>query len=205
MRKLPLLLSLLLFLALGTAVPAQASALPFESPVAPLLVAAAEEEDEEEAEEPEELGAEEPELEEEEACEPEEGEPCEEELEPRGKGKGEGENAECLLTKASATVTANPGKRRLRLSVRYKTLKPATVTVEASLRGGKGVLHLGSEHARFRRSGVYRDTFSLAEKQMRKAASARDFAVELHVVNTPPSCRVELSAHRDGSKKLIWS
>jgi hypothetical protein len=198
MRNLPLLLALLLFAGLSSAAPAQASLLPAENPIAPLVAPAGEEEDEAEEEEgPEE---EEAELDEVEACEPEEGEPCEEEVEPRVESE-----EECLLRKASANVTANPGKRRLRLTVHYKALKPATVTVEASLRGSKGVLHLGREHARFRGSGVYRDAFSLPEKQMRKAATARDFEVELHAVNTPPSCRAELTARRDGSKKLIWS
>lgn len=202
MRNFPLLLALLLFAGLSMAVPAQASLLPVESPITPLIAAADEEEDEaeEEAEDPE---TEEVELDEVEACEPEEDEPCEEEAEPGDMDKRKGDA--CLLKKASANVTANPGKRRLRLTVHYKTHEPATVVVEARLRGAKGVLYLGNEHARFRRSGVYRDTFSLAEKQMKKAAAARDFAVELHVVNAPASCRVELTAHRDGSKKLIWS
>lgn len=205
MRKLPLLLVLLLLSVLLAAATAQASLLPSALEPAPGFLAEPEEESEaEEAESEEEAedAAEDAEIERE-ICE-EDPELCEEETES-GSGKGSRKDELCLLKKASATVTANPGKGRLRLTVRYKTLKPATVNVEASLRGPKGVLFLGNEHTRFRRSGVYRDTFQLPEKKMKKALAARDFEVELQVVNTPPSCQVELKAHRDGAKKLIWS
>jgi hypothetical protein len=201
MRNLPLLLALLLLSVLLAAASTHASTGPVPAePLAPLLAEAEEEDEGEEADEGDETEdpAEDAQIERE-ICE-EEPELCEEEP-GNDKGKGDG----CLLKKASATVTANPGKRRLRLSVHYKTLKPATVNVEALLRSAKGVVYLGNEHARFRRSGVYRDTYELAEKQMKKAAAAREFEVELHVVNTPPSCRVELSAHRSGAKKLLWS
>lgn len=205
MRKLPLLLALLLLSVLVAATSAQASLLPGAPQPAPVFFAEPEEEDEadeDEAEDPNEA-AEEAEIERE-LCE-EDPEFCEEEEAEHGKGKGKPKDDPCLLKKASATVTANPGKRRLRLTVRYKTAKPATVNVEASLRGPKGFVFLGNEHSRFRRSGVYRDTFELPEKKMKKALAARDFKVELQVVNTPPSCQVELEAHRDGAKKLLWS
>ena len=193
MRRLSLLL-LLLAAALGPTSSAHAALLPTTDPLAPVLTLAGETEEEtEEAEESEEA--------EEEECEPEEGEPCEEEA----LSKANPQEEQCLLKKASATVTANPGKQRVRLAVHYRTLKPAAVAVKASLRGTKGVLYLGNHHAHFRRSGVYRDTFTLPEKKMKKVLAARDFKVELQVVNTPPSCLVELTAHRDGSRKLLWS
>jgi len=200
MRKLPLLLALLLLSVLLAAASAHASLLPI--PVQPQTLVAP---DEEEAEASE---AEDEEAEEEESCvveEIEEEEFCEEEAEPQGKSKGRDKGDECLLKNASAAVTANPGKRRLRLTVHYRTLKPTAVNVEASLLGPKGTVHLGTSHARFRRSGVYRDTFELAEKQMKKALTAREFSVDLRVVNAPPSCGVELSAHRGSARKLSWS
>ncbi|HEV2791548.1 MAG TPA: hypothetical protein VGV69_09655 [Solirubrobacterales bacterium] len=202
MRKLPLLSALLLLSLLLASVSAQAASLPGLAEPA-FLTAVTEEEEPEAEEEPEEDDG--PEAEEDEACEPDEEELCEEAGEETGQGKGKRKDDECLLQKASATVTANPGKRRLRLTVHYRTLKPATVDVEALLRSAKGVVYLGTDHARFRRSGVYRDTYQLAEKQMKKAVAAREFEVELHAVGTPPSCQVELSAHRDGAKKLLWS
>ncbi|HEU4598650.1 MAG TPA: hypothetical protein VFS26_02780 [Solirubrobacterales bacterium] len=198
MQNLRALTVLLLLAALAIVPSAQAELLPGTPQLSPSALLEEEEAEEEEAEE--EAEESEAEAEEEEECEPEEGEPCEEAPAP-----GQQTNDECLLKKASAIVTANPGRGRLRLTVRYRTLKPATVLVEASLQGSKGVLYLGNDHARFRRSGVYRDTFALAEKKMKKALAARQFSVELQVVNTPPSCRVELTAHRDGARKLSWS
>jgi hypothetical protein len=191
MRNLPLLLALLLLSVLLSAASAQASLLPVPAPAQPFVMG-----DEEEAEEDEAEEAEEEfctfEEEEEELCEEDE-----EEVAPKGKDKGE----ECLLKSADAAITANPGKRRLRLTVHYKTLKPTTVNVEASLKGPKGTVRLGTEHARFRRSGVYRDTFSLPEKQAKKALAAREFSVELHVVNAPSSCDVELTGASPRAKR----
>ncbi|HEV2727244.1 MAG TPA: hypothetical protein VGV34_03065, partial [Solirubrobacterales bacterium] len=109
------------------------------------------------------------------------------------KGQDKAGDGECLLKNASAAITANPGKRRFRLTVHYRTLKPTTVSVAAALQGPKGAVHLGTDHAHFRRSGVYRDNFELSEKQSKKALTAREFSVELHVVNAPASCDVELS------------
>lgn len=179
MRKLPLLLVILLLTLLGTAVPTQAALLP--APVTSLL---APEEDEAEAEESE---AEEEAEDEGEDCESEEEICDEEEAGADRKAKEDG----CLLKSASAAVSVNPGKRRLRLTVHYQTWKPASVSVEAVLRGVKGAVHLGTTHARFRRSGVYRDTFELAEKQTKRALAAREVSVDLQVVNT--SCRLHLT------------
>lgn len=198
MRKLPLLLVLFLLSVLVAATSAQASLLPpVDPPTAP--VALAEEEDEADEEPEEDSGPEDPEEEEpeEEGCEPEEGEACEEEDAPKAKRK----NDECVLKSAKAAVTVNPGKRRLRLTVHYRTWKPATVSVEASLQGPKGAVHLGTDHARLRRSGVYRDTFALAEKQTKKALAANKFTVELHVVNEPASCGVELTGASRRAKR----
>jgi hypothetical protein len=195
MRKLPLLLVLLLLAALA-APAAQASLLPIADQIRPFA-------EEEEAEDEDEVGdaAEEAQIERE-ICE-EDPELCEEEeAEPRGRAKGKDRAGdECLLKNASAAITANPGKRRLRLTVHYRTLKPATVSVEAALRGPKGAVHLGTDHARFRRSGVYRDNFELSEKQSKKALAAREFSVELHVVNAPVSCDVELTGASRRAKR----
>lgn len=201
MRKLPLLLVLLLLPMLVTAGFAQASLLSPVDRALPLL--ALDEEDEiteqeaEEAEHEEFCPAEEAR---EEACEEEE---AAEEREPASKSKANEEAAgdECLLENASAAVSNDPGKRKLRLTVRYRTLKPATVSVEATLQGSKGAVRLGTEHARFRLSGTYRDTYELTEKQAKKASAARELSVEIHVVNAPPSCGVELTAASQRAKR----
>lgn len=187
MRNLPLLLVLLLLVALAAAPAAPASPLPLVDQIRLLLVDDEEEAESEEAEDEAEEAEQDREL-----CE-EDPEFCEEEeAETESKGrKDKGE--ECTLKGGKAAITASPGKRQLRLTVHYRTWKPATVSVEASLKGPKGAVHLGTDHARFRRSGVYRDTFSLAEKQMKKALVAHDLSVELHVVNEPASCSLEIT------------
>jgi hypothetical protein len=185
MRKLSLLLVLSILALLGAALPAQANLLAQPAEVVPLI---APEDEADEAGEP----ADEEDGEVEEACEPEDVELCVgEDEEPRGKGKAEEDG--CLLKGASATVSVNPGKQRLRLSVHYRTWKPASVSVEAVLRGVKGAVYLGTSHTRFRRSGVYRDTFELAEKQTKKALAAREVSVDVQVVNSPPACGLHLS------------
>jgi hypothetical protein len=191
MRKLLLLVVLPVLVLLLGALPAQA-AIPLEpAPISALLDPYEEELEagDSEAGEP----ADEEDGEVEEACEPEEEEICEEDEAEEPHGKRTAEEDGCLLKGASAAVSVNPGKRRLRLSVHYRTWKPASVSVEAVLRGVKGVVHLGTGHARFRRSGVYRDTFELAEKQTKKALAAREVSVDLQVVNSPPSCGLHLS------------
>jgi len=190
MRKLPLLLALLLLALLVAAVPTQAALLPQPGQLTPLL---APEDDEEAEADASEAGEEE--GDEEESCdfEEEEEEECEEEAEERGNGKGKLDDDACLLKSATAAVSVNPGKRRLRLVVHYRTTKPAAVSVEALLRGVKGSVYLGTSHTRFRRSGVYRDTYELAARETKKALVAREVSVDLQPLNTPPSCRLHIT------------
>jgi hypothetical protein len=187
MHKLPFLLVISLLALLAVALPAQASLLAQPAEVVPLV---APDDEADEFGEP----ADEEDGEAEEACEADEEGVCEEDEEdeePRGKRKAEEDG--CLLKGANAAVSVNPGKRRLRLSVHYRTWKPASVSVEAALRGVKGAVYLGTSHTYFRRSGVYRDTFELAEKQTKKALAAREVSVDLQALNSPPSCGLHLS------------
>jgi len=187
MRKLPLLLALLLLSVLLAAASAQASPLAVPTAAQP-FAAIGDDEDEAEGDEAGEE-AEECVIEDEEDVQL-----CAEiAQEAREEAEEKEREEQCVLDSAKAAVTVNPGKRRLRLTVHYKTLKPVAVDVKASLQGSKGSVHLGTEHARFRRSGVYRDTFTLPEKQMKKVQVVREFSVELHVVNAPSACDVELT------------
>lgn len=189
MRKLPLLLVLLLISLFAVAGPARALSVPS------LPIPAGEE-----AEENEEAEGEEDETEQSEACglDTEEGESCEEAEEMV-------EAEECVIEDATATVAANPRNDTVRLSIHYRALRPAAVAIDSKLRGTKGGLHLGASHARFRRAGVFHDSFGLSKKEMVRALAAREFAIELHAVNTPAYCRMELTAHRGGGRKLLWS
>ncbi|HET9677126.1 MAG TPA: hypothetical protein VFP21_06445 [Solirubrobacterales bacterium] len=185
LRKLPFLLVLLLLslMLLAAAASAHARALSLPAPAAPLAALVDDEESEDESEGEEE-------AEEADVCESEDEEAeerCEEEL-------LETEEAEeCLLEDASASVVVGPGGEEVRLTVRYEVFEPAPVTVDASLRGAKGALHLGSDHTRFRHKGVYRDSFALGARQTAKALAAREFEVDLHAAGTPADCALSLS------------
>lgn len=192
MRKLPLLLALLLISLFAAAGPARALSVP----AAPPIPAGEEAEETEEGEEAE--------GDESEACEtdPEEGESCEEAAEAAEEAAAA---EECVIEDATATVAANPGNDTVRLTIHYKALKPTAVAIDARLRGSKGGLHLGADRARFHRAGVFHDSFGLSRKEMVRALAAREFAIELHAVNTPAYCRMQLTAHRGGGRKLLWS
>jgi hypothetical protein len=187
MRKLPILLALLLasLLLLAAAASAHALTLPALS-AGPPLVAPGGEEEEAEGGEDESSPAEEAESE---ACEDEEDEGCEEELELEAA-------EECLLEDADASFTAAPGADQVRLRVHYRAFEATEVIVDARLRGSKGALHLGTDRARFHRSGVYRYSFDLSSKQMAKAAAAKDLEVDLYAVGTPADCAMQLAASR---------
>jgi hypothetical protein len=194
MRKSALLLLLLLVALLTAAGPAQA--LLVSAPASPLSVKAEEpeEEENEEGEEGEE-GSEEAEE-----CEvdAEEGEDCEEAEEVAAAEEG-------VIEDATAKVAADPGNDTVRLTIHYRAFAPAAVAIDSKLRGSKGGLHLGASHTRFRRAGVFHDSFGLSKKEMAKALAAREFAIDLHAVNTPGYCRTQLTVHRGGTRKLLWS
>lgn len=190
---MPLLLVLLLISLFAAAGPARALSVP-PGPPTPAGEEAEENENEGETE------GEEAEGEESEVCvaDPEEGESCEEAEETV-------EDEECVIEDATATVAANPGNDTVRLTIRYRAFSPTAVAIDARLRGNKGGLHLGADRARFHRAGVFHDSFGLSKKEMVRALAAREFAIELHAVNTPPNCRMHLTAHRGGGRKLLWS
>lgn len=196
MRRLllPLLAALL---ALGVAaVPAQALSLPL--PPVPLLAADGEAEaaDESGAEEGEEAeGAFECTIEDEEDVQL-----C---AEIAAEEREEARAQECILEDATARVSADPGNGSVALVVRYEAGAPASVTIDARLRGGKGSVHLGADHARFRSTGTFRDTFLLGEQRMERALAAREFEVQLQAVNTPRYCRLELNGALHRAKRSL--
>jgi len=198
MQKLlyPLLLSLLV---LGTAaVPAQALSLPL--PPAPL---AAPDEEAEEPEGDEEPGADESEEVNAANCTIEDEEDVQLCAEIAEEEKLEAEAEECVVEDATAKVAANPASGIVTLSVHYRAYAPASVAIDARLRGGKGSVHLGASHTRFRRAGTFRDTFALGEKRMDRVLAAREFEVELQAVNTPRYCRLDLNGALRRAKRSL--
>ena len=120
-------------------------------------------------------------------------EACEEAEEDREVEEAEAE--ECRIEGAEATVAAVAGRNQVRLTVRYKTFEPSVVAVELGLRGGRGTLDLGTDTARFGRSGTLHSTRTLTDPQMARAMAAREFTVGLQAVNTPDFCNDAFERH----------
>jgi len=184
MRKLPLSLLLVLLALFACSAPARALTLP--NPLGG-PEAAAEDPDGDEA------GDDETEAEDDsEECEIEDEEDVALCAEIAQEEAEEAEAERCILEDATAKLAARPGNHTVQLIIRYEAAAPASVAIDARLRGSHGGLHLGAEHTHFRRAGVYRDEFVLGEKQMERALGAREFAIELQAVNTPRYCRFNL-------------
>lgn len=184
MRKLPLSLLLVLLALFACSAPAQALTLPnlLGGPEA-----AAEEPDGDEA------GDDESEAEgDSEECEVEDAEDVALCAEIAREEAEEAEAERCILEDATAKLAARRGNHTVQLIIRYEAAAPVSVAIDARLRGPHGGLHLGAAHTHFRRTGVYRDTFVLGEKQMERALGAREFTVELQAVNTPRYCSFNL-------------
>lgn len=134
-------------------------------------------------------------------------EACEEALEDKEAEAAEAE--ECRLDSAEATVAAVPGRNRIRLTVRYRTFEPSDVAIDLGLRGGKGAVQLGSDTARFGRSGTLHTSEALSDQQMERALAAREFTVGIYALNTPDYCRQSferhLTARRDVGAGMQWS
>lgn len=190
MRKLPLLL-LPLSLLLVAAASAHALSLPAAPPQATAFVAP-EDDEETEADDEGEAGGDESEADDGEGCSAEEDDLCEE-------GDETEAAEECLLEDARASFTAAPGAGEVRLRVHYRAFEPTAVVIDASLRGAKGNLHLGSRRAHFHRAGVYRYSFDLGSKKMAKAVAARELDLSLRAVGAPAECELELATR--GSRR----
>lgn len=183
---------------LGLARSAQAMTVPAGDPLtaAATLVP----EDEEEGEEEGEFGE----------CEFSEEEGEEEECEERYE-EVEGAEAprECVLSSASATVTAATKGNKVSLVVRYTAYSPGSVQVTTWLRGSKGPLSLGSDRSHLGTHGVIRATDTLAAAQMTKALAARSFTIQLRPAHAPRYCDSLLDRHltvrHNASGRLTWS
>lgn len=198
MRKLLLPLVLALLVLCAVAVPAQAVSLPL--PAAPL---AAPDEEAEEPESGDEPGADDSEEVTADNCTIEDEEDVQLCAEIAEEEHEEAVAEECIVEDATAKVSANPGKDSVDLKIHYRAYAPASVAIDARLRGGKGGVHLGASHTRFRRSGVFRDTFVLGEKRMERVLAAREFEVEVQAVNTPRYCRIEVSGALPRAKRSL--
>jgi hypothetical protein len=207
-----LFLVVVLLAALGLSRSAQAAPAPAGSAFAglPTVFVAPEAEDEEEFEEGEETAAECAEEAQEEIAE---GEPvetgCEEEDEEGTEGELEIAPTECFVRTTAATIATDPAKDTVRLSLRYTSWTPATVSVSYRLLGGKGGLALGHATEHFGKKGVVNLTADLTDAEMVRAAAAHEFDVAVHAVNSPGYCgkifAQQLSAHKAVGKVRLWT
>jgi len=198
MRKLlPFLLVALLALG-AVAVPAQALSLPALPLVAP-------DEEADAAESGDESGDETEAGEDSGECTIEDEEDVQLCAEIAAEEREEAEAEKCVLEDATAKVSANPGNGSVALVIRYEADSPSSVAIDARLRGNKGSVHLGADHARFRRSGTFRDTFVLGEKRMERVLAAREFDIELQAVNTPRYCQIEVNGALHRAKRSLRS
>jgi hypothetical protein len=94
----------------------------------------------------------------------------------------------CVLRVARARVLVHAQKQRVRLVIRYKTYRPAEVTVSYELVGGRGNLALGQATSRFQTAGLFRLTKPLGPTEMGKVRSARYFKLRFRIPGTPGSC-----------------
>lgn len=116
---------------------------------------------------------------------------------------------ECVLSGASATVSAATHSDRVRLAIRYTAYSPGAIEVVYWLRGTKGPLSLGSNRSRLVTHGVIRDTARLTPAQMTRALAARNFTIQLRPANAPRYCHKLLDRHltvrHNASGRLTWS
>lgn len=175
-------LTLMLIFGLGLVRSAQAAPSPLPTLAVPGVIEIDDEDEDEDDEE--EIEVEECEVaDEEEECESEEADL--------------GPPLACFVESADAAVSADLVHDKLRLALRYTTVKPATVSVDYFLRGNRGPLNLEGDQQHFGPSGVFRLTQDLTEAQAKKVAAAKSFTVTVDPVNAPRSCSNFLDQHLD--------
>jgi hypothetical protein len=181
-------LTLLLMLGLGFVRSAQAATSPLPTLTVPGVVEIDDEEAEEEDEDENEVEECEAEAD---AAEDGEEEECESEEVDYGPPPA------CFLESADAAVSADLVHDKLRLALRYTSVKGAAVSVDYFLRGNQGPLNLEGDQQHFGRNGVFRLTQSLTEAEAKKVAAAKSFTVTVDPVNAPHSCGQFLDQHLD--------
>jgi YVTN family beta-propeller protein len=94
----------------------------------------------------------------------------------------------CVLRVARARVFAFTHQHRARLVIRYKTYRPAKVTVSYGLAGSRGALALGSASSHFATAGVFRLPKSLDKGEIAKLRATSSIKVSFSIPEAPNSC-----------------
>ena len=101
----------------------------------------------------------------------------------------------CLVRRAESTVATLPGSDRIRLTVRYNTYAPTTVSVGLKLKDHKGDLTLEHATRHLGGGGVLRLTTKLDGATMERAEAAHEFDISLRAPKTPGFCGNLLEQH----------
>ena len=115
----------------------------------------------------------------------------------------------CKLRYARARVFVFANQNRIRLVIRYRSAKPATVFVQFKLRTKRGkVVPLGEVRGRFRTRGLFRLPLKRTDREMRDIRNARFFVASFFVPGTPDICRRaftrKMNNPRRISGQLVW-
>ncbi len=116
---------------------------------------------------------------------------------------------ECLLHTAAAQVAASSTHGVVRLTIRYTSYTPTSVSVNYWLKGAKGSLQLGETKRHFGRQGVFREEAHLSDHAMSKVLAARTFVVQLDIAAAPSYCAKystqRLTAKHVAGSHATWS
>ena len=115
-------------------------------------------------------------------------EECEEEAQKNKKAGAVTAPEECLVQQAESSITTLPNSDRVKLTVRYLTYKPSTVSLGLKLKDGKGSLKIENTTRHLGKKGVLHLTTKVSDAVMDRAANAREFNVSLRAPKTPGYC-----------------
>ncbi|MGH2940536.1 MAG: hypothetical protein ACRDPE_20710 [Solirubrobacterales bacterium] len=96
--------------------------------------------------------------------------------------------AACQVRQAESTITTLPASDQVRLTVRYQTYSPTSVTVGLKLKDHKGAVAIEHATKHMGGKGVLHLTTKLGSAVMDRAAAASEFDVSLRAPETPGYC-----------------
>ena len=96
--------------------------------------------------------------------------------------------AACQVRQAESTITTLPASDQVRLTVRYQTYSPTSVTLGLKLKDSKGAVPIEHATKHLSAKGVLHITTKLGSAVMDRAVAANEFDVSLRAPETPGYC-----------------
>jgi len=96
--------------------------------------------------------------------------------------------AACQVRQAESTITTLPASDQVRLTVRYQTYSPTSITVGLKLKDQKGAVAIEHATKHMGGKGVLHLTTKLGSALMDRAVGASEFDVSLRAPETPGYC-----------------